>query len=347
MQLKIKALILSLLLACACAGPAPQPSPEKIAAQLQAVPKKSELQEKLLVQGNKSVLASYQDYQVGPEDVLGISFFGLDDLNRDVQINGKGEITMPLVGPVQVNSLSPRKVEEKLTQLYRDGDFIKNPQIMVQVKEYRHQRVMVTGAVAQPGSYEVVGPRTLLEMLGKAGGLNDKAGDVVHVIRAQSAADRTKSLKGSKVESFSPGTETIIVDLRRVLLQGSYDMNLPIKNGDLIHVPHAQSAYVMGAVNKAGSVQVKENLTVTQALALAGGTNPVLASNQISLIRFSDTGQVNIPIHLEGVIKGGETDTVVKPNDIVYVHESGIKRFLFNFKQLLPISPSMPIPVVP
>ena len=107
------------------------------------------------------------------------------------------------MGPVKVSGLSPQAIEKRLAQLYREGDYIKTPQISVQVKEYRHQRVMVTGAVTTPGAYEVIGPRTLLEMLGKAGGLTDKAGETVQVIRSQSASEVRKTLKGERQSSLS------------------------------------------------------------------------------------------------------------------------------------------------
>jgi polysaccharide export outer membrane protein len=98
------------------------------------------------------------------------------------------------MAPLKVEGLTPPEMEGKLVKLYKEGDFILDPQITVFVKEYRHQRVMITGGVVAPGSYEVIGPRTLLEMLGKSGGLNDKAGDRVHIIRSQSAADVARAI---------------------------------------------------------------------------------------------------------------------------------------------------------
>lgn len=338
---------------CAGAGSGKQVLTDHMISQIQAQPKKDNLQERLLAQVSQATLIGYRDYEVGPEDLLEISFFGLDDLYREVRVNGRGEITMPLVGVVKVSGLSPQQIEVLLVKLYKEGEFINHPQITVLVKEYRHQRVMVTGAVAQPGSYEMIGPRTLLEMLGKAGGLKEgpgdvKAGDVVHIIRSQSAADRTKALKGGRAQPFSPGTETIVVDLRRLLLEGAVELNLPIKNGDIIHVPYAQSAYVLGAVNRAGSVPVRENLTVAQAVALAGGTNPLLASNQVTVVRFDNQGQrVSIPVNLSQVTQGSEADIPVKANDIVFVQESGFRRFLFNFKQLMPGSFGATLPLIP
>jgi polysaccharide export outer membrane protein len=329
-------IILAVLLA-GCAGSPKGPTVEQSVLQIQSEAKKQGLQEKLMAQAGQATLTKYRDYQVGPEDLLEISFLGQDELNRDLRVNGHGDITVPLVGAVKVNGLSTQKIEETLTRLFKDGDYIRNPQITVAVKEYRHQRVMVTGAVATPGSYEMIGPRSLLEMLGKAGGLNEKAGDRVHVIRAQNASDLTQSLKKGTVESFQPGTETNVIDLNRLLNGGTLELNVPIRNGDVIHVPFASSAFVLGAVNKPGNVPVKENLTVTQAVALAGGLNPTLASDNVSIVRMDENGRrTSIPVNLKQVAGGGDFDPVLKANDIVFVKESGIRRFLFDIRNLFP-----------
>jgi polysaccharide export outer membrane protein len=226
-------------------------------------------------------------------------------------------------------------------QLYKERKFIRNPQITVSVKEFRHQQVMVTGAVAKPGSYEMIGPRSLLEVLGKAGGLsnkdNQKAGDLVYVIRCQNAPGRTKAMQCDATKPFSPGSQTIVIDLRRLLTEGAVGLNIPIKNGDVIYVPPAQMAYVLGAVKKPGQVEVKDNLTVTQAVAVAQGLDPLLASKNISIIRLDKQGQrVIIPVNLKAVTKGQEPDPRLKENDIVYVQESGFRRFMYDFKNFMP-----------
>ena len=280
----------------------------------------------------------YQDYKVGPEDLLAISIFGQDTLSGEVRVNGQGMITMPLVGELKVVGLPPREIEKQLFTLYKEGQFLTNPQVKVTVKEYRHQRVVVSGAVAKPGAYEMIGPRTLLEIIGQAGGLSERASDVIQVIRSQSGPERTKALKVASKEPFSPGTETIVIDLRRLLMDGSMDLNLPIKNGDVIHAPFAQNAYVLGAVRKPGNVPVKEKLTIAQAIALSGGLDLTLSSNNVTVVRFDDNGQrVDLKYNLKQVLQDGAPEPLVKQNDIIFVEESGIRRALYDFKNLNPL----------
>jgi polysaccharide export outer membrane protein len=329
----------SLILTGGCGGPSRRVSAEPAISQIQAQAQQSKQQERLLMQMGRDTLSGYKDYKVGPEDLLEVTFFGNDELGREVRVNGIGEISLPLVGAVQVTGLSPQDVESKIAKLYKEGRIIRQPQISVSVKEFRHQRVMVTGAVANPGSYEVIGPRTLLEMLGKAGGLVDKpemkAGDLVYVARNQNAPAMLKSGKATREQSADQ--ETLVINLRRLLSGNALDLNITIKNGDVIYVPPAQMAFVLGAVKKPGQVAVRDNLTVTQAVALSEGLDPILSSNRITILRFDERGdRLTIPVNLKEVTSGGEPDPVLKPNDIVFVQESGVRRFFFDIRNLLP-----------
>ena len=134
-----------------------------------------EMQQQLMVQASQASLASYKDYQVGPEDQLAIGIFGQENLSRELRVNGQGEIAMPLVGVVKVGGLTSQQIEKRLEEAY-GANYLVNPQVTVTVKEYRHQRVAVTGAVDKPGSYEIIGPRTLLEVLSMAGGFTNSTG---------------------------------------------------------------------------------------------------------------------------------------------------------------------------
>lgn len=329
-------LLLTCILIWGCAGPSQSRQPEQLLSQVQTQSKNQELQEKLLSLG-RTTFDSYKDYAVGPEDLLEIIFLGVGDLGRVVRVDGEGKIGLPLVGPVPVSGLSPEQIAANLSKLYREREIIKNPQITVTVKEYRHQRVMVTGAVNKPGSYEMIGPRTLLEVLGKAGGLNDKAGDMVHIIRSQSAPDRAKVLKKGDPKSLAPGSETIVVDMRRLMIEGATDLNLPIQGGDVVHVLPARMAYVLGAIKKPGEVPVKEKMTVTKALALTQGLDPLLASNRVSILRFDAKGErISIPVDLGKVETGQDPDPELKENDIVFVEENVVKKFLFYFRNMMP-----------
>jgi polysaccharide export outer membrane protein len=272
---------------------------------------------------SRSTQTNPMDYVVGPEDLLDVQFFGQEDLNRQVRVNGEGEVTLPLVGPVKVAGLSPKSIEQRLMQAY-GTNYLRNPQVTLSVKEYRHQRVAVTGAVDRPGYYEIIGPRKLMEILAMAGGPQDKgasakAGDMVHVTRQQG----------------SP--QTLIIDLKRLQGQMDPELNISIRNGDVVHVPFAGNAYVLGGVRSPGSIAVRDNLTVSQALAMAGGSDPVLATSQVSIMRLDDKrNPITITAHLGKIMSRQEPDVPLKDNDVVVVNISSFKRGLYVFNKLIP-----------
>ncbi len=339
--------LILLALAPACAS-RPAMTPQQAMAQAEVGKKEKDLNQLLLAQGAQAALGS-RDYRVGAEDLLEVQVYGQDDLHRLVRVNGKGEISMPLIGPVKVAGLSPQQVEERLVELY-GTQYLKNPQVTVFVKEYRHERVAVTGALKTPGFYEMIGPRTLLEMLAMAGGLDERAGDLVYVIRPQKPAREAPEAKAAAAaRPFDPNTETIAIDLRRILKTGSGQGNIAIKPGDVINVPFAGNAFVLGSVNRPGNVAVKKDLTVTQAVAMAGGTTAGLAKpSATSILRLDENGQsMTIPANLDQIIAKKEPDIPIKENDVIFVPESGVRRFLMDVRQLLGTGMSVGYSVAP
>ncbi len=337
-------LFAGLALLMGCGGSTKQLIAAQSVLQRQPSNPNKDLQQQIMVQAlqSQSPQTNYRDYQVGPEDLLTIDIFGQEKLSRELRVNGQGEIAMPMVGVVKVAGMTPQQIEKRLMELY-DTNYLVNPQVTVAVKEFRHQRVAVTGAVDKPGAYEIIGPRTLLEVLSLAGGISNKpeaqASDVINVIRHQKTP-LTHTAQAQPVQPFAPKTDTTttVIPLNRLVRGESPNLNIMIRNGDVVHVPFAGTAYVLGAVKTAGKVPVRENLTVSQAVALAGGTDPLLGSNSITVIRLDENGQpINIDTNLKSILARSEPDIPIKENDVIHVNYSGIKKQLYIFRTLLPI----------
>jgi polysaccharide biosynthesis/export protein len=317
---------------CASSGTMNQ---QQALTQIATQEKKSSLNQQIANLGAQATVKGPRDYQLGSEDLLEIGVYGQEDLKRAVRINGKGEITMPLLGPVKVTGMTPQQLERRLEELY-GAKYLKNPQVSVFVKEYRHERVALTGALQKPGFYEMIGPRSLLEMLAMAQGLDEKAGDWVQVIRTQGAKKETpKTTLAEASQPFAPNTETIVIDMKQLAKTGK--PNIVIQPGDVINVPFAGLAYVLGSVNRPGSVPVKNNLTVSQAIAVAGSPVAGLAKPQnTTILRLNEQGQATkISVNLSAILAKEEPDIVLKEQDVVYVPESVIRRALTDFRQLL------------
>ena len=327
-----------------CAGPSQPALTAQALSQMQPPKTNQEMQDQLMLHASQTSLASYKDYQVGPEDQLVIAIYGQEKLSRELRVNGQGEIAMPLVGVVKVGGLTTQEIERRLEEAY-GANYLVDPQVTATVKEFRHQRVSVTGAVPKPGSYEIIGPRTLLEVLSLAGGVSNvvpgttsQAGDTLNLIRHQNAADLAKTTRAGSGRSLAPKTETIVIDLRRLVTGKSPELNLTVKNGDVIHVPFAGTAFVLGGVRKPGHIVVKENLTVSQAVAMAGGVDPILGTNNITIMRFDDQGKpISVNTNLKDIIARSEPDLPLKESDVVVVSESSVKKSLYIIRTLIPI----------
>lgn len=111
------------------------------------------------------------DYRLGPQDLIEIEVFQADELNRTVRVNTRGEVSLPLVGIVEVGGLTVPEVEQLLADRLSDG-LLQDPHVSVFVKEYTSQRVTVEGSVNRPGIFPLQGRTSLLQALAIAGGTN-------------------------------------------------------------------------------------------------------------------------------------------------------------------------------
>ncbi len=113
--------------------------------------------------------ADTTDYRISQQDILQISVFQVNDLNSAVQVSQDGNITLPLVGKIQVAGRTTSEAEQiiagKLKQKY-----LQSPQVSVQVKTYG-KRITVSGAVGGPRVLPDDGNTTLSQAIANAGGV--------------------------------------------------------------------------------------------------------------------------------------------------------------------------------
>jgi polysaccharide export outer membrane protein len=113
------------------------------------------------------------EYHIGPSDLLAVTIFQVEDLNREVRVNNAGQISLPLIGGVDVAGRTVNELEEIIAERYR-ASYLQNPQISVFVKEFASQRITVGGAVKKPGIYPMSTSRvSLLQALALAEGMTD------------------------------------------------------------------------------------------------------------------------------------------------------------------------------
>jgi polysaccharide export outer membrane protein len=158
------------------------------------------------------------DYVIGPEDVLGVLFWREQEMSGDVSVRPDGMISLPLLGDVRAAGLKPEALRVAIQDAA--GKYLADPNVTIVVRQLNSMKVFITGEVATPGAYPLTGPRSVMQLIAVAGGLNEYAeSDQITIMRQQGG--RTLSFKfnynevskGKKLEQniqLHPG-DTVVV----------------------------------------------------------------------------------------------------------------------------------------
>jgi polysaccharide biosynthesis/export protein VpsN len=118
------------------------------------------------------------DYKIAPNDIVIVEVFGEKDLSRELRVTRSGTINYPFLGELTVAGKTTSEVREELTDKL-NKDYLVEPQVSVDVKDYRIREVFVNGAVNKPGSILLTGEQDLdiLGAIARAGGLTIRASE--------------------------------------------------------------------------------------------------------------------------------------------------------------------------
>lgn len=327
--------LLALVFIISCASSPPIKNnftPEAQMKEIEASKRVKEMNDKILANFLTSKKDFYRDYKIGPEDLLEISVFEDEKLNKTVRVSSQGNISIPLLGIMMVKGLTATELEKEIRDLLSEKYF-NDPHVSVFIKEYRNQRISVVGAVEKPGPYEVTGQKTILEILALAGGLKQDAGQLLFLIRPPPIED-----EGGK-EKKDPGDRiprTFIIDLEALLVRGEMAFNMPLLHGDVINIPISGKIFVGGEVKSPGGFPLQgKRLTLTQAVALAGGLAPKSAGSDTKIFRYAgnSSNKEILSADLSDIEKGKAEDLQLKENDVVFVPMSYTKAFLIELRQ--------------
>jgi len=327
---------LSIVFTISCASSPPSkkgsPSPQTQMREFEASKRVKEMNEKILTSALSSRRDFYRDYKIGPEDLLEISVFEDEKLNKTVRVSSQGNVSLPLLGIMRVKGLTSNEVEKEMRDLLAEK-YLNDPHVSVFIKEYRNQRISVMGAVEKPGAYEVTGQKTILDLLALAGGLKEDAGQLLFLIRPPPLEDEAGRVKK---DSDDRTPRTFVIDLDGLLARGELALNMPLIHGDVINIPVSGKIFVGGEVKSPGGFPLKgKRLTLSQAIALAGGLGPKAAGSGTRIFRYTGNGPGKEirSANIYAIEKGQEEDLQLKENDIVIVPMSGTKAFLIEFRE--------------
>lgn len=252
--------------------------------------------------------ATAGSYDITTGDVLSVYVYRQADLSMKVRVDAKGYARFPVAGRVKVADKSPDQIEQTLARaLARQG--FANPEVVVTVDSFVPRKIFVLGEVTGAENDTVIpegGEVTALQAISMNGGLTEKA-DVANIV----------------VRRVKPDGKTAIIPVpAEEILSGKQVPDVLLKPFDTVVVPKQTAISVLGTVKKAGEFYVTPNnpLTVSRAVALAGGVERPKSLAIIRVMRGNESFEVNIQSLLED--GKGEGDMVLQPGDIVYVPET-------------------------
>ena len=289
-------------------------------------------------------------YRIGPGDVLDIRVLNRPQLSRDsVRVEANGVIRMPMIDDdIRAVCLTVNELSKEISTRYLR--YIRRPNVDVFIKEYQSQPVAVLGSVRNPSQFKLQRKVRLLELLSFVGGPNDQAGRTIQVVHTTPLSVCERPAGASPEADDESDTKKIAFYKLDETLSGLENANPFVRPGDIVNLLEADQIYIVGNVFSPRSVLLREPLTVTQALAKAGGTMPDTKRDKIRIIRQfpGSTAKSEVIVDLKAIEKRQAEDPYLQPNDIIDVPASEGKKF---FRSLLgAVAPGigqLPVRVVP
>lgn len=238
------------------------------------------------------------DYTLGAGDAIRIQVFQNPDLTLDTRVSEKGAVTYPLIGSVQLGGLTLAGAEKRIAAALKDGGFVQQPQVNITLMQVRGNQVSVLGQVNRPGRFPLETFNTRVsDMLAAAGGATPGGADVVIVTGQRDGKPYRKE-----------------IDVPSLFLSEGSEEDIVLSGGDTLYVHRAPMFYVYGEAQRPGAYRIERDMTVMQALALAGGPTLRGTDSRLRLHRKNGNGEI---AQLDPSL-----DEHVRPDDVIYVRES-------------------------
>lgn len=221
--------------------------------------------------------------------------------------------------PIYALCRSEAEIAADIAKAY--SKILRDPQVVVRIVDRSNRALArVSGAVRTPSRFSIRRAVSLREILVLAGGIAGGASGNITILRPGSLSCQTSSPPSDN------GLQTINIKISD-LLSGKIEANPGILSGDIVTVARAHPIYVIGAVNAPLPIYLTEQLTVSRAIATAGGLSKGANGSEITILRRVGPTTSEISVDLEKVKTGEIEDEILFPFDIIDVPtKSGGKR---------------------
>lgn len=299
----------------------------------------------IAAQGNPQI--ENLNYRIGVGDVLRVIVLKQQILSQDdIRVNNDGTIRLPMITE-NIPAICMTEAELSTEVANRYKKYLLNPQVYVAVKEFNAYPVAVIGAVNTPGTFQLKRPTRLLKILSYVNGPSVNAGQNIQIIRdskTKRCEQLSHTVENSTTESES-SEEILLLSLNDVL-KGGESANPFVEAGDIIRVTEAElkQAFIIGNVKTPTIINLREPVTLTKAIAMAGGFSQGAKTDKIKISRQApdSLAKTEILVNLKG--KNNQEDILLQANDIIEVPgpkpPSGLRRIL---ESIIPAVTRVPI----
>lgn len=246
---------------------------------------------------------------IGPGDLLDLTVYHVPELILRVRVDENGSVRLPLIGDMHLSGDTVREAEEQIARELIQKQMVKDPQVSLLVAEFATQGITVTGEVNMPGIYPLMGPHRLYDAISAAGGLTVKAGRTISIIHRDDP-DQPEIVRLPSSDSIAKA-------------------NVMVQSGDTVVVMKAGVVYVVGEVHHPGAFLMENNtsISILKAIALAQGTTNVASLKHACIIRKGPAGMERIPVPLNRIYHRKAHDSLLRPEDILFVPTSNPKLY--------------------
>lgn len=289
------------------------------------------------------------DYVLGEGDTIDIRIANGGLLNDSLQfltISNSGEITVPFIGTVRAAGLTAAQLEQVVARLYQEKQLLNKPEVLVYITDYKARPIFIMGEVDNPGEYMMSQELTLMEAILMAGGIDPGADSFAYLHRRKSldspAAQPSRVAENPTVAE--PGVEVVKIDLRPLKKGGVPNPDILLRKGDILIIPKSRERmfYVIGDVLVPGSQRIppppERPLTVSQAIAQAGGPTKTAKMSEGMLVRYNEANgsREEKKVDFLAILRGEQPDLEIRADDIIFIPSSNAKTIAYGILRLIP-----------
>jgi polysaccharide export outer membrane protein len=267
-----------------------------------------------------------RNYLLGPGDTLDVRVFGQPDLNAVVEVDSDGNISsLPfLESPIPAKCRTDKEIQKDIIKAY--AKYIKNPQVSVRVSERKsRQPATVFGAVRQPTRVQMQRKVRLNELMVVSGGFTERASGTIQIFHTEPlmCPQPGEEALAAPIDNVKAPFEIIKISELR---SGKSQANPVVRPGDIVLVTEAEPIYITGSVVAPQGIFLRDQLTLSRALAMVGGVRKEAKTSDVRIYRQKPgaTDQEMIKVDYAAIKKNQKPDFFLQAFDIVEVPEAGI-----------------------